>query len=107
MNIPEVLANEDGVHSVEVGEDDVRGVLENQYHCGPSLCNVTITTAPNTDTSTCISDISVQGRGGYDQTNGITVYPSDKITFTGSAGPCASSDQGSPDQGSPPDVSSS
>jgi hypothetical protein len=89
MNIPEVLANEDGVHSVEVGEDDVRGVLGNQYNCGPDLCNVNIVTAPNTDTSTCISNISVQGRGGYDQTNGITVYPGDTITFTGSAGPCA------------------
>jgi hypothetical protein len=56
MNIPEILANEDGVHSVEVGENDVRGVLESQYNCGPSLCSVNIVTASGTDTSTCISN---------------------------------------------------
>jgi hypothetical protein len=92
MNIPAILANEEGAHSIEQGEEDVTGVLQNQYHCGPDLCNVTITTnPPGTDTSTCISAISVQGRGGFDQTNGITVYPGDTITFTGSGAPCASS----------------
>jgi hypothetical protein len=106
MHIPEVLANDAGVHSIEQGEEDVTGVLKNQYHCGPDLCNVTIIPPlGSTDTSNCIADISVQGRGQYDQTNGITVYPGDTITFTGSGGPCA--DQGSPDQGSPPDNSSS
>jgi hypothetical protein len=91
MNIPAILANEEGAHSIERGEEDVTGVLENQYNCGPDLCNVTITTAPGTDKSNCISNISVQGRGGYDQTNGITVYRGDTITFTGTGGPCASS----------------
>jgi hypothetical protein len=92
MNIPAVLASE-GAHSVAQGEEDVTGVLENQYHCGPSLCNVTIDTTPGTDTSTCISHISVQGRGGYDPNpgdpTGIIVYPGDTVTFSGSAAPCA------------------
>jgi hypothetical protein len=90
MNIPAVLANVSGAHSIEQGEEDVKGVLENQYNCGPDLCNVTfIPPLGSTDTSNCIDDISVQGRGGYDPTTGITVYPGDTITFTGSGAPCA------------------
>jgi hypothetical protein len=90
MNIPEILANVSGAHSIEQGEEDVKGVLQNQYHCGPDYCNVHITTnPPGTDTSNCIDDISVQGRGGYDPTTGITVYPGDTITFRGSGAPCA------------------
>jgi hypothetical protein len=111
MNIPAFLASK-GAHSVERGKEDVIGVLENQYHCGPSLCHVTIVT--NGDTATCISGVSVSGRGGTDPNPndpaGIIVYPGDTITISGSSGPCAttpSSDQGSSNQGSPSDTSSS